>query len=135
MLFQNAIAALIGLYYCLSVHAAPSQPVDLRKLLTERSNSWANGTVVSFPDSSTFNDATRRWTTHEAPTYFAAVSPGKEADVAKTVRDRTFKKKTVLTLFYRSNLLPPSKSPFSPLVAAMDTPQPWEVFNKAWQLI
>jgi len=92
MLFKNTIAALAGL--CgLSVHAAPSQPVDLKNLLTQSSNGWAKGTTISFPNSPTFTNATERWTTFDAPTYFAAVSPANEADVVKSVRQRVFTEK------------------------------------------
>jgi len=135
MLLKNAIAALTGLWG-LSVHAAPIQPVDLRNLLSQKSNSWANGTVISFPNSPTFNNATRRWSTFDAPTHFAAVSQVNEADIVKSVRDPTFKNKieTVLTSCHRSNLHHPMRSAFSPPVRAMDTPLTWEIFNKAWRL-
>ena len=86
MLLKNTLAALTGLWGLL-VHAAPYQTVDLRSMLSQKLNSWAEGTVISFPGSPTFNDATSRWSTYDAPTYLAAVSPANEADVAKIVRD------------------------------------------------
>lgn len=135
MLLKIAIVALTGLWR-LSVYAGPHQPVDIRDLLSQKSNSWAEGTVISFPDSSTFNDSTRRWSTFDAPNYLAAVSPAHEADLAKIVRSRNTQKhsKTVLTSCHRSNLHHPITSPFSLLVGAMDTPLPWEVFKEAWRL-
>lgn len=86
MQLRNAVAALIGLC-ALQVPAAPNQPLFLRKLLSQRANHWANGTVISFPNSTTFDDATQRWSTFDAPTYLAAVSPANERDVAKSVHD------------------------------------------------
>ena len=85
MLLKIVIAALTELWVPL-IYAAPSQPVDLKSLLSQRSNNWAKSTVVSFPDSSTFENATERWSTYDAPTYHAAVSPKTEEDVAKIVR-------------------------------------------------
>ena len=98
MLLRNAIAALIGLCF-LSVHAVPYQPVDLRNLLSQESNSWARGTIISFANSTNFKNATERWSTFDAPTYYAAVSPANEADVVKSVRDCTAEKRkgTILT--------------------------------------
>lgn len=59
MLLKNAIAALTGLWG-LSVHDAPIQPVDLRNLLSQKSNSWANGQLSPFQTalpSTTLQDA------------------------------------------------------------------------------
>ncbi|KAL9130224.1 MAG: hypothetical protein Q9175_007076 [Cornicularia normoerica] len=84
MLLKNAITALAG-FWVLSVHAAPNQPVNLRTLLSKEANSWAKGTILSFPNSPTFSNATERWSTFDAPTYFAAVSPANEADVVKSI--------------------------------------------------
>ena len=84
MLLINIAAALTGLWTSLAF-AAPT--VDLKSLLTAKSNNWAKGTTISFPDSATFENATLRWTTFDEPTYKAAISPATEADVAKSVRD------------------------------------------------
>ena len=87
MLLETAFVALTGLLR-LSVYAIPSQPVDIKSLLSQKSNNWAEGTVISFPDSATFENSTVRWSTYDEPTYLAAISPATEADVAKIVRDR-----------------------------------------------
>lgn len=92
MLLKNNIAALVGLWG-IAVYAAPAQPVDLKSLLSQPSLNLTKGTVISFPDSPTFSNATERWSTFDPPTYFAAVSPATEGDVAKIVRDQTFNKK------------------------------------------
>ena len=86
MLVNIAIVALAGLW-SLSVYAIPNRSFDIKSLLSQQSKSWAKGTVISFPDSSTFNNNTTRWSTFDAPTYLAAVSPANEADLAKIVRD------------------------------------------------
>ena len=87
MLLETAIVALTGLWR-LSVYAIPSQPVDVKSLLSQKSNNWAQGTVISFPNSATFENSTTRWSTFDEPTYHAAISPANEADVAKSVRDQ-----------------------------------------------
>ncbi|KAI1074442.1 FAD-binding domain-containing protein [Whalleya microplaca] len=51
-------------------------------------------TSVAYPTSEDFLNATERWTTFEAPTYVAAITPGDEADVINAV------------LFARSNDYP-----------------------------
>lgn len=87
MLLKNTITALVGLCGLAAVDAAPRQPVDLRSLLRQNGTRWSNGTTISFPGSQVFVNATERWSTYEPPTYFAAISPATEGDVAKAVRD------------------------------------------------
>ena len=87
MLLTTAIVALTGLWQ-LPVDAIPSPSFDITSLLSQKSNNWAEGTVISFPNSPTFVNSTTRWNTYDEPTYLAAVSPATEADVAKVVRDR-----------------------------------------------
>ena len=48
---------------------------------------WSAHTTISLPGQDAFTNATERWTTFSAPTYFAAVSPGNEEDLVKTVRE------------------------------------------------
>lgn len=86
MLLNYVVAVVTGLW-AFSVDAAPNQPTDLKLLLIAKSNQWAQGTVLSFPSSSTFVNATERWSTFDPPTYSAAISPATEADVVKIVRD------------------------------------------------
>lgn len=71
----------LGLY---SVPSCIAQ--DLRAALTDSSNEWASTTTVSFPGSQEFTNATLRWDVFAPPTYSAAISPGTEADVVKSVR-------------------------------------------------
>ncbi|KAI0886282.1 uncharacterized protein GGS22DRAFT_199566 [Annulohypoxylon maeteangense] len=44
------------------------------------------GTVISFPNSSAFHDATERWTVYKPPSYSAAISPTTEEDVVNAVK-------------------------------------------------
>lgn len=122
MQLKATIAALAG-FWSLSVQATLSQPVDLRNLLSQESNSWANGTIISFPSTYTFNNATIRWSTFDAPTYYAAISPANEADVVNSVRVRSFRneKEHFLTSCHRSSLHHSTKSHSSPPVRAMAT--------------
>jgi hypothetical protein len=61
---------------------------DLRAVLTAgRSSSWSPDTIISFPGTEEFENATARWTIAGAPTYAAAISPATEADVALAVRE------------------------------------------------
>lgn len=136
MLLKIAVVVLTGLW-CLPVYAKPNHSINVRHLLSQASKSWAKGTVISFPDSSSFNDSTGRWSTFDAPNYVAAVSPANEAEVARLVCDWNTpktRKEQLLMSCHRSNLHHPMASPFSPPVGAMDTPLPWEIFTAAWQL-
>lgn len=87
MPLKAAIVALTGLW-CLSISASPFQPGDIRALLSQKANGWDKGTIISFPQSSTFVNITSRWSTYDPPTYLAAVSLATETDVAKVVRDQ-----------------------------------------------
>lgn len=138
MLLKNTVAALVGLWG-ISVHAAPAQPVDLKALLSQAALKLSNGTIFSFPDSPTFGNATERWTTFDAPTYRAAVSPATEEDVAKMVGDHTVNPETRRTTSnagdFRSNWPRPTTSLFSPRGGATDTRPPCRACNRASRLI
>ena len=87
MLFMIATAIFALTCLCgLHVHAAPT---DLRSALNQKSNRWDEQTTIAFPKSATFDNATMRWSSYEAPSYFAAVSPANEADLVKTVRHKS----------------------------------------------
>ncbi|CAH0054697.1 unnamed protein product, partial [Clonostachys solani] len=68
------------------VASALPQQQNLYELFTNPDNAWHRDTVLSFPGSPAFNNATLRWTPSANPTYFAAISPANEADVAKAVK-------------------------------------------------
>ncbi|KAI1817111.1 hypothetical protein GGS20DRAFT_99458 [Poronia punctata] len=65
---------------------SPGNAQDLGAILTSPSNKWASTTTVSFPGSERFANATLRWDVYAPPTYLAAISPGNEADVVKSVQ-------------------------------------------------
>ncbi|KIA75781.1 hypothetical protein HK57_00395 [Aspergillus ustus] len=60
--------------------------VNLRSILNDPSHGWSANTSVLFPESSDFEAATERWTAYSSPTYSAAIRPGTEADIVKTVQ-------------------------------------------------
>ena len=134
MQIKTTIVALIGLW-AISIPAAMNKPIDNRSLLSQRSNNWSQGTIISFPNSTTFDNSTTRWSTYDAPSYLAAISPANEADVAKTVHSPIFRSREILMLRHRSDLHRLIGYPFSPLVDAMDTQLPWEIFKEAWPSI
>ena len=59
---------------------------DLRAIFSGGGVHWSAGTVVAFPNSTEFTNATARRSTWEAPSYTASVSPGTEEDVATAVK-------------------------------------------------
>ena len=77
---------LIALAYSwlLATHAAS---VNLKSLLLNGDIQWASDTVISFPDTPDFEEATVRWNSYNAPTYAGAISPADEEDVVKVVRE------------------------------------------------
>ena len=86
MLSSIPLAALAWL--CVSPIQASASVIrrtDLRSVITARSNNWAANTTIAFPGSSDFANTTERWTTFDAPSYSAAISPGVTDDVVKAV--------------------------------------------------
>ncbi|OJJ83639.1 FAD-binding oxidoreductase [Aspergillus glaucus CBS 516.65] len=79
---RNILTAL-ACSWLLPAHAAS---VDLKALLTDSDIKWASDTVISFPDTTEFEDATVRWNSYNAPTYAGAISPADEEDVVKVVK-------------------------------------------------
>ncbi|KAL4925107.1 FAD-binding oxidoreductase [Aspergillus undulatus] len=53
------------------------------------SQTWSPDTVLSFPSSAEFEDATARWNIRRAPSYAAALSVGAEEDVITAVKAAT----------------------------------------------
>ncbi|KAI3327602.1 Glucooligosaccharide oxidase [Xylariaceae sp. AK1471] len=47
---------------------------------------WSSGTLIAFPDSEEFSNATERWTVTYQPSYTASITPATEADVAAAVK-------------------------------------------------
>ncbi|KAI1873002.1 uncharacterized protein JN550_003876 [Neoarthrinium moseri] len=66
------------------VYAAALSRSDIQTVFSGAQWSSA-GTIVSFPGSDSFTNATERWSVFHQPTYAASVSPATEADVAKAV--------------------------------------------------
>ncbi|ORY71071.1 uncharacterized protein BCR38DRAFT_415855 [Pseudomassariella vexata] len=74
-----------------SAYAAPflesrGEAVDIQSIFSSSNTSWASGTTLSFPNSQQFELATERWSTTQAPSYVAAISPANEKDVALAVK-------------------------------------------------
>ncbi|KAL9032533.1 MAG: hypothetical protein Q9180_006446, partial [Flavoplaca navasiana] len=84
-----------------SVPSTTHKSINIRSLLSQRSNNWSQGTIISFPNSTTFDNSTTRWSTYDAPSYLAAISPANEADVAKTVHGPIFRSRDILMLWHR----------------------------------
>lgn len=61
---------------------------DIRAIFTSPGNKWSPGTVISFPGSEAFDNATSRWTITDAPSFSAAISPINEVDVANAVSNQ-----------------------------------------------
>ncbi|KAH8585692.1 hypothetical protein B0O99DRAFT_646402 [Bisporella sp. PMI_857] len=59
---------------------------DLKTILTGCNITWSASTVMSFPGTDYFTNATHRWTIAYEPTYAAAISPANEEDVAAAVK-------------------------------------------------
>lgn len=80
------VTALILTLLLGACNFSPCTAEDLRAILSDPSNDWAPSTTISFPDGPRdFENATLRWTIYAPPTYSAAISPGTEAEVAKSV--------------------------------------------------
>jgi FAD/FMN-containing dehydrogenase len=59
---------------------------NLRDILTGNGVHWSMGTVVAFPNSTAFTNATERRVAWEAPSFAAVITPDVEEDVAKAVK-------------------------------------------------
>jgi hypothetical protein len=81
MRFAPLLSAVLG---AIAASALPQQQ-NLYELFTSPENAWHRDTILSFPGSPAFYNATLRWTPSANPQYFAAISPANEADVAKAV--------------------------------------------------
>lgn len=90
MLSSILLAVLAWLYVSpIQASASVIHRTDLRSLLTASSNNWAANTTIAFPGSSNFANTIERWTTFDAPSYSAVISPGDTDDVLKAVSIKT----------------------------------------------
>ncbi|KAL4797947.1 FAD-binding domain-containing protein [Aspergillus venezuelensis] len=64
--------------------AARDNETNLASLLL--SQAWSPDTILSFPGSTEFSNATYRWNIRDAPTYAAALSVGLEEDAIRAVK-------------------------------------------------
>ncbi|KAI0108565.1 Glucooligosaccharide oxidase [Nemania sp. FL0031] len=70
---------------CLYAALATALPADVYTAFTRSSNNWNAKTTIEFPNSSLFENVTKRWNNNDVPVFAVAVSPATEADVAKAV--------------------------------------------------
>ncbi|POS73295.1 hypothetical protein DHEL01_v208314 [Diaporthe helianthi] len=57
-----------------------------RSILLNGRNKWNPKTIISFPDTPEFINATDRWSGYADPTFIAGITPATEDDVAKAVK-------------------------------------------------
>ncbi|KAF4125700.1 FAD/FMN-containing dehydrogenase [Geosmithia morbida] len=86
----SAVALLPLSLFSRPVAAVPTplerSSTDIRSILTDPSRDWSAGTILSFPSSPAFANATERWSIFSPPTYEAAIRPGTESDIVQVIK-------------------------------------------------
>lgn len=59
---------------------------DIQAALSRHNVTWSANTILSYPGSDEFYNSTERWSIAYEPTYFGAISPATEQDVAQAVK-------------------------------------------------
>ncbi|KAK1634585.1 hypothetical protein BDP81DRAFT_472904 [Colletotrichum phormii] len=81
------LSVLLGVLLGIKTAVATVTPRDLsRNILLDRKNKWNGKTVISFPDTPEFTNATDRWSSYSEPTFIAGITPATEEDVEKAVK-------------------------------------------------
>lgn len=126
------VPVLLWLGSALAVPLEQREFPDLRAVLTTgRRAPWSPDTIISFPGSEEFDNATARWTIAGAPTYAAAITPATEADVSQAVRNPTNKEEPT-DLCVRDEILTHSHRSSSPQLSTYPS---WRQANVMASLI
>lgn len=89
---MKALTNLVWLWlsYTTSSHAKPTHYnmtlPNLRTILTSSDVHWSSNTIIAFPDSYEFTNATERREAANEPTFGASITPANEHDVAAAVK-------------------------------------------------
>ncbi|KAI2643564.1 Glucooligosaccharide oxidase [Xylaria nigripes] len=87
---MRSISAAFGAaLYAASVNAIPAElahPASVAAAFTRRGVHWDRATVLSVPNTDTFNNVTMRWDSNIHPDYAIAISAATEDDVVQAVK-------------------------------------------------
>lgn len=71
-----------------AAHPGLVRRADIASIIEKHVHKFSPNTSIYLPSSPEFFNITERWTTFDAPTFNAAISPATEEDVVKSVRQR-----------------------------------------------
>ncbi|KAF9878631.1 FAD-binding domain-containing protein [Colletotrichum karsti] len=81
------LSVVLGVLLGIESAVAIVTPRDVSSnILLDRKNKWNKNTIISFPNTPEFTNATDRWSSYSEPTFIAGITPATEEDVAKAVK-------------------------------------------------